>query len=68
MATTGNIPEITEADRQNIVTDLRFWRAAVVVLTAQPHADALRATLEALIGPAQVVDGAVVWDVRTVAG
>jgi hypothetical protein len=68
VAATGNIPEITPADRQNIVTDLRFWRAAVVVLTPQPHEDALRATLEALLGPAQLVDGAVLWDVRTVAG
>ena len=68
VAATGQVPVITDADRQDIVTDLRFWRAAVVVITPQPHADALRATLEALLGPAQVVDGAVLWDVRTVAG
>ncbi len=68
VATTGKVPVITASDRQNIVTDLRYWRAAVVVLTPHPHEDALRSTLEALLGPAEVVDGAVLWDVRTLAG
>jgi hypothetical protein len=68
VATTGTVPAITDADRRNLVTDLRFWRAAVVVLTPGPHEDALRSTLEALLGPAQQVDGAVLWDVRNLAG
>jgi hypothetical protein len=68
VATTGQVPAITDTDRRNALADLRFWRAAVVVLTPVPYQARLRATLERLLGPAQTIDGAVVWDVRDEVG
>jgi hypothetical protein len=65
VATTGKVPVLTDLDRQNALADLRFWRAAVVVLTPVAHQDALRSTLDALLGTGQEIDGALVWDVRT---
>ncbi len=66
---TGKVPPITGTDRANLLADLRYWRGAVVVLaTPAPHAAQLRATLEALLGPPQVIGGAVVWDVRNLVG
>ena len=45
--------------------DLRMWRAGVLVLdTGTQHADALRATVEQFLGPAQRVDDVWLWDVR----
>jgi hypothetical protein len=68
VATTGNVPTITDLDRRTALDDLRYWRAAVVVLAKVPHEDALRSTLDALLGPGQEVDGTLVWDVRTMVG
>jgi hypothetical protein len=64
VAKTGSVRAVTEQDRQNALADLTFWRAAIVVLTPQPHEAALRATLDALLGPGEMIDGAWVWDVR----
>jgi hypothetical protein len=69
VAKTGTVPAITPTDRANLLADLRYWRAAVVVLTTPTrHATQLRATLDALLGPAQLIDGATVWDVRNLVG
>src|SRR5204863_9028251 len=69
VARTGTVPVITAADRANLVADLRYWRAAVVVLTITTrHARQVRATLDALLGSAEVIDGAIVWDVRNMVG
>jgi hypothetical protein len=68
VASTGYIPLVTDEDRSNAVVDLRFWRASIVVLTPHKHQDALRSTLDALLGPGRLVDGALVWDVRPLVG
>ncbi|GIJ20320.1 hypothetical protein [Micromonospora lutea] len=64
VADTGEVPPITEADRRQAVADLRHWRAAVVVQGGLHHGDPVRRTVEALLGPAREVDGALIWDVR----
>ncbi|WP_435817575.1 hypothetical protein [Micromonospora sediminicola] len=58
------VPEITEENRRQAVEDLRFWRASVVVLGANPREAVLRDLMTALLGPAQRVDDVWLWDVR----
>ncbi len=63
---TDRIPEIDDRARTQAVADLAYWRADVVVLPPTDHGGAIRATLDQLLGfPGRVVDGVVVWDVRT---
>jgi hypothetical protein len=62
---TGDIPVITDADKAAALTDLEFWRAAVLVLPRGKHEVALMTTLDQLIGPGRFVDGCWIWDVRT---
>jgi hypothetical protein len=58
---------ITGADRDRAVEDLRYWRAAIVILAPQRNADRLRATLTDLLGyPPRWVDGVWLWDVRQI--
>lgn len=65
VAQTGAIPPIGTDQRQQAQRDLEFWNASCVVLAAdQPNADGLRATLEALIGPAEKVTDVWTWPVR----
>jgi hypothetical protein len=66
VARTGQVPVISDADRANIVADLRFWRADVVVLAGGPHEQELHTTLSALLGPARAASDAWVWDVRAI--
>jgi hypothetical protein len=62
---TGVRPTVTAADRQAAVTDLIFWRAAVVVLGEHRYAGALQATVTDLLArQPQQIGGALVWDVR----
>ncbi|MEV2242037.1 hypothetical protein [Micromonospora sp. NPDC049891] len=68
VADTGEVPPISEADRRQAVADLRHWRAAVVVQGGLHHGDPVRRTVEALLGPAREVDGALIWDVRHLVG
>ncbi|GAB3846842.1 glycosyl transferase [Micromonospora andamanensis] len=68
VADTGEVPQISEADRRQAVADLRHWRAAVVVQGGLHHGDPVRRTVEALLGPAREVDGALIWDVRPLVG
>ncbi len=65
---TGQVPEITDDDRQHALDDLRHWRADVVVLPIgdSEHQVPLRETLEALLGrPGEVQRDVWVWDVRS---
>lgn len=65
----GKEPAITPEMRSQAIEDLRFWRAAVLVLVPGKYADALRRTTSALVGfEPQWVDGAWLWDVRQLAG
>ncbi|RKN26300.1 hypothetical protein D7044_30085 [Micromonospora musae] len=63
-AETGQTPVVTDADRRQAVEDLRHWRAAIVVQGELRHGEAVRRTVEALLGPGRSFDGAWVWDVR----
>jgi hypothetical protein len=66
VARTGRVPAISDAERANIVADLRFWRAEVVVLAGVPRQQELQATLSALLGPGRPASDAWVWDVRAI--
>jgi hypothetical protein len=61
---TGTVPAVTEADRRAAVEDLRYWRAAVVVLPPGYREDPLRRTVDLLLGPGTRIGGAWIWDVR----
>jgi hypothetical protein len=66
VARTGRVPAIAEAERANMVADLRFWRADVIVLVEGPHLRELQTTLGALLGPPRTASDAWVWDVRAI--
>jgi hypothetical protein len=62
---TGVRPAVTDHDRQAAVTDLVFWRAAVVVLGQHRYGSALQSTVTELLGrEPQRIGGTLVWDVR----
>jgi hypothetical protein len=65
VAVTGSVPIVTDIERRQMVEDLRYWRAAIVVLGNETHAEALRQTLDTLLGPGELHSGAWVWDVRS---
>ncbi|WP_343450181.1 hypothetical protein [Micromonospora oryzae] len=67
-AETGEVPVVTDADRRQAVADLRHWRAAVLVQGGLHRGEAVRRTVDALVGPGREVDGAWVWDVRPLVG
>src|ERR1700751_3694719 len=66
----GASTRITAAQRAAFRADLRYWHAAIVVLSpAAPHYDQLRNVLDRLTGHrARQVPGALLWDVRTLSG
>jgi hypothetical protein len=66
----GASTRITAAQRAAFRADVRYWHAAIVVLSpAAPHYDQLRNVLDQLTGrPAQRVPGALLWDVQTLSG
>ncbi|MER7456953.1 hypothetical protein [Micromonospora sp. NPDC126480] len=68
VAETGEVPTVTEADRQQAVEDLRHWRAAIVVQGGLHFGYPVKETLDALLGPGREIDGAWVWDVRPLLG
>ena len=63
----GASTRITAAERAAFRADLRYWHAAIVVLSpAAPHYDQLKYVLDQLTGrPARQVPGVLLWDVRT---
>ncbi|WP_425718264.1 hypothetical protein [Micromonospora sp. DT233] len=75
VAESGQVPVVTDAERRQAVTDLRHWRAAVLVQGPQvqgrgrqDRGEPVRRTLDQLVGPGRQLDGAWVWDVRALAG
>lgn len=61
---TGEVPQIGEAQRAQARHDLVFWRASCVVLAdGTANVDALRATLEGMIGPGTRTADAWEWKV-----
>jgi hypothetical protein len=65
----GKIPVVTQKRRADMVRDLRYWRAGVVILAPQEHDDVLRTAMTQLTGMKPRADGGVwVWDVRRLIG
>lgn len=58
------VPPIDAQQRRQAVSDLRYWRASVVVLGEHPHDAELLGLMTALLGPAQRIDDVWLWDVR----
>ncbi|MFC4021850.1 hypothetical protein ACFOW4_28465 [Micromonospora sp. GCM10011542] len=66
VATTGRTPKLDDRQRRRCLDELRHWRAAILVLpVGQQHAEALRRTVEQLVGPGRRELDVWVWDVRT---
>ncbi|MFC5748417.1 hypothetical protein [Actinomadura rugatobispora] len=68
VADSGRVPALTAAERATARADLRFWRADAVVLGPHPRREALRTTVEGLLGPGRDVGGVRAWDVRPITG
>ncbi|MEV4760363.1 hypothetical protein AB0J86_35400 [Micromonospora sp. NPDC049559] len=65
VATTGRTPKLTEQQRRRCLDELRYWRAAILVLPVREHnADPLRQTVEQLVGPGRPQSDVWIWDVR----
>ncbi|WNM42880.1 hypothetical protein RMN56_03295 [Micromonospora halotolerans] len=60
----NKVPPLTGENRRQALDDLRFWKASVVVLGANPREAVLRDLMTALLGPPQRVDDVWLWDVR----
>ncbi|MFE9956684.1 hypothetical protein [Micromonospora sp. NPDC005299] len=58
------VPPLTEENRRQALDDLRFWKASVVVLGANPREAVLRELMTQLLGQPQRVDDVWLWDVR----
>ncbi|XVQ10485.1 hypothetical protein ACQP1W_49625 [Spirillospora sp. CA-255316] len=67
VAESGRIPALTGAERATARADLGFWRVDAVVLGGHPRREALRTTVDGLLGPGREVGGVRVWDVRHIA-
>jgi len=61
VATTGLVPPITDEMRARARVDLEFWRADCVALAPVPNAEALRSTLEQLLGPGTPIADTWTW-------
>ena len=65
VARTGSVPNVTEEQRRQAMADLAELQADVLVLTPHPHEDAIRRTVNELVGrPDEAVGGVWAWDVR----
>lgn len=62
---SGRVPPVEESWREQARTDLAYWKAGALVLAPQPNDDALRETVEKLVGgPGKWVGGVWVWDLH----
>jgi hypothetical protein len=67
VAVGGGVPQIGDAQRANLVQDVRYWNLAIIVLApGAPHWQDLYTTLGQLVGPGLNVDDVWVWDVRSI--
>ncbi|MEW2328319.1 hypothetical protein AB0880_10970 [Micromonospora chersina] len=60
----NRVPPLTDENRRQAVDDLRFWKASVVVLGANPREAVLRELMTQLLGEPRRVDDVWLWDVR----
>jgi len=63
VAKTGTVPVVDDAARDQARADLAYWRADCVALAHVPHEDALRTTLEQLLGPGTDSVGTQTWKI-----
>jgi hypothetical protein len=69
VAATGRVPRVTGRQIDQAAADLRFWRAAVVVIVSGSQTDAVVRTVTDLLDfQPTPVDGVWLWDVRRVVG
>lgn len=65
VAATGNVPKITDKEIADARTDLRFWRAAILVIVPGSQTGAVKRTVTDLLDfEPTFVDGVWLWDVR----
>ena len=65
VAATGNVPKITDKEIADARTDLRFWRAAIVVIVPGSQTEAVKRTVTDLLDfEPTFVGGVWLWDVR----
>ena len=66
----GKVPAMTDADRAAVREDLRFWKAAIVVMPPlRQYQEQMRTVAVTLLGfEPQWIDGVWVWDVRPMSG
>ncbi|KXK61443.1 hypothetical protein AWW66_13670 [Micromonospora rosaria] len=65
VSATGRTPKLDDRQRRRSLDELRYWRAAVLVLPlSQPNSEPLRQTVEQFAGPARQELDVWVWDVR----
>jgi len=61
--------QVTDADRRAALADLKYWRAAVVVLAPEGNEELLWRTTSQLVGfQPKFVGGVWLWDVRGLVG
>ncbi len=60
----NKVPPLTAENRRQALDDLRFWKASVVVLGANPREAVLRELMTQLLGEPRRVDDVWLWDVR----
>nr|WP_255510038.1 hypothetical protein [Micromonospora sp. AP08] len=60
----NKVPPLTDENRRQALDDLRFWKASVVVLGANPREAVLRELMTQLLGEPRRVDDVWLWDVR----
>jgi hypothetical protein len=62
----GQVPRLSDDDRERITADLVYWRAGVVVLVpGGRNPEAQRAVLVDALGEPRLVGGVEIWDVRS---
>jgi hypothetical protein len=65
VAATGHVPTVTGKQISDATADLRFWRAAVVVIVPGSQTEAVKHTVTNLLdSEPSLVDGVWLWDVR----
>lgn len=63
VARTGMVPAIDDTTRAHMRADLAHWNVRCVVLTAHPQREALRSTVDGLLGPGTPMADAIIWRV-----
>lgn len=63
VAETGQIPQVTDADRTQARADLDYWKADCVALAPVSNQPALRATMDQLFGPGQSIVDVWTWKI-----